>query len=118
MRSSFPTAAMALAASLALGASATAGGVDPYGFRQPHPVTVTYADRELSAPDGAKALARRLRAAAFDACGGEDDPLVAYSADLARCEREALARATDALDAPMLARALGRAPRNFAVSHR
>ena len=74
---------------------------------------VPYVEADLVTPEGAKALASRLRRAAGDVCGG-DSVLVLSGARFHRCRREAVERATEHLDAPLLSEALGLSPHALA----
>lgn len=61
-------------------------------------------------PAQARHLLAKLRSAAFEVCGGSDVSLPQYKAAVthSRCYRDALARAVQQADSPMLAQAYDR----------
>ena len=67
---------------------------------------VAYTDAGLHTADGAQALARRVRVAASDVCGGEN-VLVRLTDSFKACRTAANTRAMTRLNAPLLADALG-----------
>ena len=75
-------------------------------------VKVSYADLDLSAPQGAKVMATRIHNAARDICGGDE---AAY-ADLTQrhlarlCIQETSARAASTLGAPLVMAAVNSVP--------
>jgi UrcA family protein len=99
--------ALTLSAALTLGVPACAGSPAMAGDEERNVVRLKYAEADLQTVQGAKALALRLRIAAADVCGGES-PLVRTGGQFARCREAAIDRAIAALDAPLLADALGR----------
>jgi UrcA family protein len=74
-------------------------------------VVVHYSDADLHSISGAARMAARIRSAARQVCGG-DDPVMTLSNSFPACEHRAVDRALASLDAPLVADALGRAPRS------
>jgi len=74
---------------------------------EPVAVRVAYSTAELARPDGAAAVAARIRIAARKACGG-DDPVVASGSGFQACQQRTVERAARDLGAPLVAEALGR----------
>ena len=82
-------------------------------------VVVKATDAELHTPDGARALALRVRNAAARACGGDLYPVaVRISTGFIECREAAIDRAIKDIDAPMLSVALGHPPQVLARSGR
>lgn len=110
-------AALGVCTALAFGAPAFASGVDVYGGAGRFTANVKITNSDLHTLAGAKTLALRLRVAAAEVCGG-DDPVLRASSGFARCQEASIDRATATLDSPLLADALGRAPRSLARAGR
>jgi UrcA family protein len=91
---------IALAATAALGFVSTAQAADDSSTVS---VRVSYSDLNLSSPDGAKAVLRRITQAAKGICGAEPS-----SADLggrwaySRCVKQIVDHAVTSLDQPMV----------------
>jgi UrcA family protein len=121
MSSSFRPASLALAALLSLGAATAAMAAStPISVSDDHDwvsVKVAYADADLQTAEGAKALATRVRIAASAVCGG-DNNLVRSGYRFQHCRGAAIARAVDALNAPLVAEALGRPTGPSALARR
>ena len=114
-------AGLALLAGAALAASASAaaaGDRDPFAGAAPVSIRIHASSAELASPRQAKALAIRLRAAATTVCGGDVEPFVRTGDAFATCREAAIDRAVAGLNAPLLSRALGRAPERFASKGR
>ena len=100
-------------AHLADGASASAGGVDLYGPNEKAVLTVKVTDSDLHSAVGAKALALRVRVAAAEVCGG-DDNVIRFSDGFIKCQAASIDRAIAELNSPLVADALGRPLQNLA----
>ena len=110
------TAALGIGAAILIGASATAA---PRPDDQRVVVIVKATDAELHTPAGAKALALRVRNAAAEACGRDDEPnAVRFSEGFIKCREAAIDQAIQDIGSPMLADALGRSPQVLARSGR
>ena len=70
---------------------------------------VIYRDAELRTPAGAAQVARRIRTAARQVCGG-DNVMMVSSYLFMPCQHRAIDQAIATLGAPLVADALGRAP--------
>ena len=105
-------------AALALDVSAHAAGFDAYSPDERVAVQVKATDAELHSAAGAKTLALRIRVAADDVCGANVDPIVRTGDQFMRCREAAIDGAIRNLDSPLVADALGRAPRALARSGR
>ena len=101
-------------AALALGAPSLADSYDVYGANERVVVKVKINDGDLRSPDGAKALALRIRVAAAKACGGDVDPTFRNSDNFMKCRENSIDRAIKGLNSPLLADALGRSPQRLA----
>jgi UrcA family protein len=95
-------------------APASAASVYMYGESGRNAVTLKYADSDIRTVQGAKALALRVRVAAAQVCGGDELPIVRTGDQFTWCRDAAINRAIAGIDAPLLADALGRAPRILA----
>jgi len=67
---------------------------------------VRYDDVDLATEAGARAMARRLQAAASEACLADSVPVLKIYADPGPCVREALDEAARSINAPRLTAAL------------
>jgi UrcA family protein len=99
-------AAVAIGAGLTLHSSAAAAETMPWNGRSLTSRTIRYTEAELQTPDGAKALAFRIRQAAMDVCGGES-LVLRTRASFYRCTNAAAERAAAGLNAPLVREALG-----------
>jgi UrcA family protein len=99
--------AFALAAALAVTGPAFAAPVSVWSDDEKVSAKVTYAGSELRSAKGASDLARRIRLAARQVCGG-NNVLVATGRRFQTCQRDVIDRAVRSLDAPLVAEALGR----------
>ena len=106
--------ALALSAIAAASEPASAAKVYMYGQSGRSVVTLKYADADLHTAQGAKALALRVRVAAAHVCGGDELAIVRTGEQFTWCRDAAIDRALAGVDAPLLAAALGRAPRTLA----
>lgn len=97
------------AAALSVATPALATPLSIWGDDEVNVVRVAYRPDDLHTAAGAAKLAYRIRLAAGRVCGG-DAPLVAGSSHFQRCRGRAIDRALAALNAPLVADALGRAP--------
>ncbi|HEY3947590.1 UrcA family protein [Phenylobacterium sp.] len=68
---------------------------------------VAYADSELHSADGARAVAQRIRTAAWEVCGGARST-VRSGVRFQQCRSAAIDRALATLSAPMVSEAAGR----------
>lgn len=104
---------------LAAGATAaTAADRDPFAGAAPRAIAIHASQADLASPARARALAIRIRAAASTVCGGDVDPVVRTSDLFAKCREAAIDHALSALNAPVLAQALGRSPEQLASDPR
>ena len=111
------SAALGVSAALTLGASAFAGPQTPGPNDGVEIVRATSA--ELQSPDGARRVAFRVRVAADRACGGDVYPLyVRASTGFQTCREEAVDRAAEQVNAPLLSRALGLPSQTIASNDR
>ena len=107
-----PSIACAVALSLAAGLGAAGAAA----AREPASARVFYGDLDLSTPQGAKAMFRRIRVQAESLCQPSRSPVIVPGqrpADNARCRADAVQRAVLRLQAPMVTaeydRSLGQA---------
>jgi UrcA family protein len=113
------TAVVAVAMSLALGATAShAQSAEPAadGRADVNHRTVRITDRDLSSAAGARRLALRIKVAAIDVCGG-DNAMVRASPAFHDCVRGAVARAEANLGAAPVTAALGPTPQLSERAH-
>ena len=108
MSRTFLAAAVGLAASVLVPATASAAGFDIYGDNERLAVKVKLAD--LHTAKGAQVTALRIRVAATTVCGGDVDAVLRFSDSFIKCREAAIDRAIRQLGSPLLADALGRAP--------
>jgi UrcA family protein len=106
MRARFAFGAV-LVATLGSATAVFAEPVPAWGRDEKLVVTLKHPDADALSAQGAGALAFRIRIAAARVCGG-DDPIVRTSDQFRRCQDAVIDRAVAALDAPMVAQALGR----------
>ena len=100
------TGAVALSAALAMGAAARASDLAVSGQNE-GVIKLHYAEADLHSVQGAKAMARRIREAADEACSAVA-PFAANAGVESDCRAAAIDRAVKDLNAPMVADALGR----------
>jgi UrcA family protein len=106
------TGAIALSAALAMGAAASAADLAVSGQNE-GVIKLHYGEADLHSVQGAKAMARRIREAADEACGSV--ALFASNPGVEReCRQAAIDRAVMDLNAPLVADALGRTSRALA----
>jgi|HubBroStandDraft_1064217.scaffolds.fasta_scaffold871133_1 UrcA family protein len=100
------TGALALSAALVMGAATSAADLAVNGQSE-GAIKLHYAQADLHSVQGAKAMARRIREAADEACGSvalfAANPGVEHE-----CREAAIDRAVKDLNAPLVADALGR----------
>ena len=78
-------------------------GPAPSGDREIKSEVVSYADLDIDAPAGVHTLLRRIRGAAQQVCSPEPIALeLRDNADYRDCKDEAMDRAVDQLDAPLV----------------
>ena len=75
-------------------------------FHEQVAVPVSYADLDLSSPDGASLMLHRLHDAALNACGADDSSVRPYKWAVHRsaCYRDSMDRAVADLNAPAVTR--------------
>jgi len=90
---------------VALAAAVTLLDITPAWSATPgvRSVTVSFRDLDLSTPDGARALYRRLQAAAKQVCGGDTGrDLIEHTNWRGVCYRTAIANAVGKVNSPQL----------------
>jgi len=100
------TGAIALSAALAMGAAASASDLAVNGQNE-GVIKLHYAEADLHSVQGAKAMSRRIREAADEACSAVA-PFAANAGVESDCRAAAIDRAVKDLNAPMVADAIGR----------
>jgi UrcA family protein len=97
------TAACAIAAAAVAGSAMAQGeGAAARSIFQQVSVPVTYADLDLSSPDGAQTMLHRLHDAALNACGAGDGSVTSYKWAVHRsaCYHRSMGQALADLGAP------------------
>lgn len=118
IHAALPRTALAALAGLIMSVSASAATpADPFAGAAPTSITIRVAAAPAT-PREAEGLAIRIRAAASTVCGGDVDPVVRTSDLFAKCREAAIDRALRGVNAPVLARALGRSPQQLASDPR
>jgi UrcA family protein len=95
-----PAGALMVGALLTMGVAASAEAAD---FDAAPSITVKYSDLDLASPAGAKALYRRIVAAALNVCPTEDGRTLHFVALAEQCRSEAIERAVRSVDNTQLA---------------